>query len=1379
MLGFSLTDLAPVSISSWADHCHPDDLPRARSLLMQHFFGESAFYDCELRMRHRDGHWVWVLAHGKLYARTAEGEPLWIAGTHLDISAAKAAAELLQLQQRVLDRAERLAGLGAWEIDMARQALTWSPQTYRLHELDPDQAITQEQALSYFPAADRERLLEAMRLAVEASEPWDLNLSLQTALGRFLSVRSVGEAVFDDNGAVRLVGTYQDVTQQRLLEADTKRSHAVLRSVLDNLPCALSVFDADLKLLAYNQQFLDMLDFPASLFAGPTTSFESIIRFNAARGEYGGGPDIEATVAQIIERARHPSAHQFERQRPNGLTLEVRGAPMPDGGFVTTYFDVSERKRMEVAQRRSNELLNIVLESLPCGLTMVDAELKMPLYNGRYAELYGLEPAFLAQAPLTVERIARLMAERGEYGEGISVEAGIAAAQARSLAAMAAPHQWARRRPNGLSLEMRSNPVPSGGFVTTYMDVGERDRAEAEVRRAEALLRGAIDAVNEAFVLYGPDDRLVFCNEKYRQMYAAWADLIVPGASFEEIIRGGAERGQYPEAEGRIDAWVAERMAIHRSSGSTLIQKLENGRWVRMIERKMDDGHTVGFRIDITDLIQATEAAEEASRSKSQFLANMSHEIRTPMNAILGMLKLLQKTELNTRQQDYAGKTEGAARSLLGLLNDILDFSKAEAGKMTLDPQPFVLEQLLRDLSVILSANVGPKPLELLFDIDPALPAVLKADALRLQQVLINLGGNAIKFTPRGEVVVSARLLAVKRGVVEIEFAVRDSGIGIAPEHQARVFSGFTQAEASTTRRFGGTGLGLAISQRLVQLMGGELLLESAPGQGSCFSFRLQMACEPAPANSAQVRSATTLRALIIDDNPIALDVLGHMSEALGWQVELASSGPAALALLHRQVAAGQPCDVVLIDWQMPAMDGFETATRIRELSGVQATPLLVMVTAHGRELLAQRSASEPGLLDGFLVKPVTALMLQEAVLAARGQAVASIKPAQAALVPKPLLGTRILVVEDNPNNQQVAQELLEDAGASVQLADNGQIGVDMLRADGAAFDIVLMDLQMPVMDGYTATRIIRNELELSDLPIVAMTANAMASDREACLAAGMNEHVGKPFDLEQLVATILRLTGRAVRAVAMPTSSAPAGMAADAAPRKFASLSVPAALRERASAQGFDVQAAMDRFMGKTELFRRMVRNFSESAPTLPAQLSALLAEGRAEEAGMALHSLRGLVATLGGSRLAAWAGEGETALRRGEPLGAAWLSGLESRIQAACRDGLQLADELVALGPMPDASRVAQAAVQTDVQTDVQADVQAETAAFKLALAQLMALLRDFDMAATDAYAQLRERHAAQLGAARDALDAAVAALAFDQALTLCEALAARAQP
>ena len=1399
MLGWTLAELEPLSGQTWVDLCHPDDMHKARELLMRHFFAETQFYECELRMRHRDGHWVWVLARGKLYQRTADGEPSWIAGTHLDISAAKAAEELLLHKQMVLDRAERLTELGAWEVDMTTQLLTWSMQTYRLHEMPPDRLVSLEEALAHFSAEDSVRLAEAMRRAVDVSESWDMELTLRTETGRWIDVRSVGEAVFDDSGALRIVGTYQDITARRALEAETKRSHQVLQSVLENLPCALSVFDADLKLLAHNQQFLSLLEFPPSLFEATPVRFEDIIRFNAARGEYGQGEDLDATVEQIAARALHPTAHQFERTRPNGRTLEVRGSPMPEGGFVTTYVDITDRRALEDERRRSAELLMVVLESLPCGLTLIDPELRVTLYNSKYTELYGLDEAFLKREPLTVERVARLMAERGEDGP-ISLDQSLAKARDHGLAALQGPHQWERQRPNGLTLEMRSNPVPSGGFVTTYMDVGEQRRAEAELRRAESLLRGSIDAVGEAFVLFDPEDRLAFCNEKYRQMYALSSDLIVPGARFEDIIRGGAQRGQYQEAQGRLEDWVQERMAAHQKGDTLMVQKLDDGRWIRVIERKMTDGHTVGFRIDITDLMLAKQVAEQASQSKSQFLANMSHEIRTPMNAILGMLTLLQKTPLTTRQLDYASKTEGAARSLLGLLNDILDFSKVEAGKMSLDPQPFSIDHLLRDLSVIMSANVGAKPLEVLFDVDTALPSVLLADAMRLQQVLINLGGNAIKFTQRGEVVLSVNLLSMSDTEVELAFSVRDSGIGIAPEHQQHIFSGFSQAEASTTRRFGGTGLGLAISQRLVTLMGGTLALQSEPGRGSCFSFQLRLKRIEGPslAQASEMQAFAGLRVLILDDSPVALAVLGAMAEGLGWQVDLAGSVQAAKPLLERAQSDVQPYQAVLMDWPLQGEHDFEAVQQIRDLATApgQALTLLLMVSGHGREQLSQLNELDQRqlnrLLNGLLVKPLTPSALLEALQSAQGDTggrAASTAPQDPASA-QPLQALRILVVEDNPNNQQVAQELLADLGASVRLAENGQVAVDLLRGDAEAFDIVLMDVQMPVMDGYTATQLIRRELGLRGLPVVAMTANAMASDREACLAAGMNDHVGKPFDLDRLVQVVLQLCGRhaadldhggpaldqAHRASQdpheRPESASAAMQESDAAaPERipqFATLQVPDELRVRAQAQGLDLQAAMNRFMGKTELYQRMVKSFCASAEDLPAKLRDLLAPGAAQqrdEATLALHSFKGLAATLGAEHLASWGAEGESLLKRGESLPETWIAELAQHNALGCQVMLQAAQDLCEVAPKPQPPAGAQASAQN-------------SAAFKTAMGHLMQLLDSFDMGATEAFAQMREQHAAHLGTDLDALDAAVSGLNFEEAQLICQRLLRESQ-
>ena len=509
--------------------------------------------------------------------------------------------------------------------------------------------------------------------------------------------------------------------------------------------------------------------------------------------------------------------------------------------------------------------------------------------------------------------------------------------------------------------------------------------AEVERDATQTMLIAAMESIDEAFVVYDANDRLLFCNEKYRNIYSGAAEIMVRGNTFEQILRFGAEHGQYPVAEGRLEEWIAERLAVHRSGDIRLEQQLGDGTWLRVVERKTKLGQTVGFRVDITVLKEAQEAAEAASKAKSEFLANMSHEIRTPMNAILGMLKLLKDTDLDAKQQGYAANTEIAARSLLGLLNDILDFSKVEAGKMTLDPRPFSLDRLLHELNVVLSSNLTEKKIALRLDVGSDVPRGLFGDDMRLQQVLINLGSNAIKFTSQGEVVLAVKMLERTGQEATLQFSLRDTGIGIAADKLKHIFSGFSQAESNTTRRFGGTGLGLSISSRLVRLMGGELQVDSTLGQGSTFFFKI---CFP-------------------------------------------------LAELKQPAA---PTDSSTKTNQVPRLSGL-----------------------------------------------------------------------------------RILVVEDNKINQLVAQGLLTREGAVVTLADNGALGVDAVANAVPGFDVVLMDVQMPVMDGYVATRVIRTELGLKDLPVVAMTANVMASDREACLEAGMNEHIGKPFDLDDLVACLLR----------------------------------------------------------------------------------------------------------------------------------------------------------------------------------------------------------------------------------------------------------------
>ena len=600
------------------------------------------------------------------------------------------------------------------------------------------------------------------------------------------------------------------------------------------------------------------------------------------------------------------------------------------------------------------------------------------------------------------------------------------------------------------------------------------------------------------------------------------------------------------------------------------------------------------------------------------------------------MLTLLQKTELNHRQADYAQKTEGAARSLLGLLNDILDLSKAEAGKMQLDPHPFAIDQVLRDLSVILSTNVGKKPVEVLYDIAADVPSHLVGDAMRLQQVLLNLGSNAIKFTEQGSVIIKIETQKKSTDSATLIFTVSDTGIGIAPENQARIFSGFTQAEASTTRRFGGTGLGISISQRLVNLMGGQLALSSALGKGSSFFFTITL---PLPVNHQATPPKSEnvgQHVLVVDDNPSALNIIAHLGESLGWKIDRAASGEQALSLLKQQAQGVNRYRAVFVDWQMPGLNGLETSKAIHDLDVGISAPVVVMVTAHERENLAQRSEIEQAIINGFVVKPITASMLMDAL---DGLTDTRIRPSAETADTKNeprLAGMTILLTEDNLTNQQVARELLEAEGARVTIANNGQEAVERLAKE-PAFDVVLMDLQMPVLDGLTATKRIRKELLLTKRPIVAMTANAMQSDREACIQAGMNDHVGKPFDVNNLVNVLLQHAGR------QSISSQHLGTQQAAPQPKQPEKSE---YTDLASAAQIDLASALARLGGKQELYVRMFPMFLANLKELPQKLMACLEAQDYLQASQKLHSLKGTAGTMGATELAAQAALAEKQL-------------------------------------------------------------------------------------------------------------------------------------
>ena len=795
--------------------------------------------------------------------------------------------------------------------------------------------------------------------------------------------------------------------------------------------------------------------------------------------------------------------------------------------YISIRLDITARKQAEVQLRMSEELL--ARTSRIAGVGGWHADLRshglhlseacrdiLGIHTHHDAVLEDLwrnfEPASQEQAREQLQAMARL--------ELLSVDL-----VARVQGGRAGQVQWVR-----LVAEMDWHGAESERMIGTVQDISVQTRNQQRIEEEQRILRGAIDALGEAFVLFDPDDRLVYCNDRYRELYAPVKEEIYVGAFYENIVRAATRLAIFRESKGREETWVDNALAQHLKPYADRVVEMSDGRWLRIIEGRTADNYHVGFRLDVTELQRARLAADAAAHSKGQFLANMSHEIRTPINAIMGLLQLLSYTPLQAEQGELVRKAQTASRSLLDILNDILDYSKVEAGKMELHAETFALRELLGDLTVILSGALGEKPLDFSCDLDPRIPPVLVGDSLRLKQVLINLGGNAIKFTASGRVRVAVELRQAVTGRVRLRFSVEDTGIGITAAQQRQIFNGFSQAEASIARRFGGTGLGLAISGRLVALMGGELKVESVPGQGSVFSFEI--------------------------DLPVA-------------------TGEAALP----------------------------------------------------PPVLAPPGASGPRLQ-----------------------------------------GLRLLLAEDNRLNQEVARAMLEREGATVVLAENGQQAIETLTSEPDGYDLVLMDVQMPEVDGLQATRTIRQTLMLRDLPVLAMTANAMESDRQQCLAAGMNAHIGKPFAIDELVALILLHTGRAAPAPA----------------------STPVATARSKPAEVLEDEATLRRLGGELALLRRLRASLLPAADELRQHArQALEAGDRVAAAGM-LHQLKGSAAAVGAEVLAQACAEAERRLR-GEVGGAGDDAEALSVVDAAAgRTRAVLTVWLDALPPVREASSI-----------------------------------------------------------------------------------------
>ncbi len=792
-----------------------------------------------------------------------------------------------------------------------------------------------------------------------------------------------------------------------------------------------------------------------------------------------------------------------------------------------------------------------------------------------------------------------------------------------------------------------SNPIHKDGgvvgSVVSFRDITDRRQAEAALAASESRTRIILQTAIEGVWMVDNDAVTMIANPALCQILGRPQEEIVGRHIFDFVDDENRRVFEHQLSLRRKGASGAYEICLQRADGVN-VPCLFNAS--TFFDEKGVKKGSFALVTDITarkqaeeQVRRAKEIAEEATKAKSDFLANMSHEIRTPMNAVIGMAHLALQTELTAKQADYLQKIQRSAHSLLGIINDILDFSKIEAGKLQMEAVDFSLDEVLDNVSTVVGVKVHEKELEFLMDTSHDVPLALVGDPLRLGQVMINLCNNAVKFTEEGEIVISTRLIKKETESVTLQFTVRDTGVGLTEEQKGKLFQAFSQADTSTTRKYGGTGLGLTICKRLVNMMGGEIWVESEPGKGSEFIFTAKFGLARKISRKRLEPSVDLrgMRVLVVDDNASSREILQSLLETMSFEVTVAASGEEGIAELEK-AAKSRPYKLVVMDWRMPGMDGIKASAVIKKHPNLPQKPKIIIATAYGREEVMQRS--EQVGADGFLLKPVSQSMLFDTIMVAFGKEAAEREHVVQAsgtdeIELQKIHGARVLLAEDNEINQQVAEEILQQAGLVVSIANNGKEALEMVGAE--KFDVVLMDIQMPVMGGFEATQAIRNDARFKDLPIIAMTAHAMAGDREKSLEAGMVDHVTKPIDPDQLLSALMKWIKPGKREIAE-------GVSDSLTEKKELEDILPSEL------PGISIASGLGRVGGNKKLYAKLLRQFKDGQETAVEQIKAALRSGDVETAARLAHTVKGVSGNLGGEDLYRAAADLEKAIKEGK---------------------------------------------------------------------------------------------------------------------------------
>ena len=1031
-----------------------------------------------------------------------------------------------------------------------------------------------------------------------------------------------------------------------------EKSTRLLETVYATAPIGMLFVDRDLRIVMINQYLAAINAASVEQHIGRPVGamlFDDAVRAEVERclrqvletGEPIVDVELKGNSGQQREQASHWVVSYHPILGPDGKLLGVSGL----------WLDITERKRSEAEFRRSKHLFGTIIENIPAmvfvkradklSFEMVNRHAELTLGRSREQLLGKTDTDFFPpqQAAAFIGADRKLLAT----GQMVEIEQ-----EAINTADGTTRHFTTRK------VVLRDDAGRASHVLGVSIDVSERKRATEvlhattwRLEQSERFIRTVTDNLPGMVSYWGHDLRCRFANKFYNEWFGR-SSAELAGIHMSELLGQELFDVYAPHVEGVL---AGRPQSFERDLLDPTGQVRHT--WTNYIPDFDDSGGVRGFFVlasDVSELkrtelrlhelneqmVRARDKAEAASVAKSEFVANMSHEIRTPMNAIIGLARLLEESPLERRERSYVGKIQMATQSLLNIVNDVLDFSKIEAGQMVLEQRRFPLERMLDSVGVLLASSAWARGVEPVFVLGQGVPDELVGDALRVEQILINLVGNAVKFTKEGEVVLAIRAVAEDATGVTLEFSVRDTGIGIGAVEQEHIFDAFSQGDSSTSRKYGGTGLGLAICRRMVDLMGGKLSVKSELGKGSDFRFVCRFETVPAAPETPAKAAPAALSLLIIDDNASVRAMLQDWCAAQGWHSRSADSGAAGLALLRRHANGLDglpPADLVLLDAAMPGMDGISMLTEARGDEQLALPPVIMLVADQDSENLERLADSL--MLAGVVSKPATPARLMAAVMAVReGRSAPSALPASTPLSGL-LAGLRVLLVEDNEINQEVAQYILLHSGARVAVAANGQLAVDMLAHTPQAYDVVLMDLQMPVLNGYEATLAIR-ALGLRDLPIVAMTANAMDEDRLRAIASGMNAHISKPIDVDDMVHTLTRLVPVPPGAAGAAGKLPPGNASADA-------VEVPA------SVPGIDLDAALHRFGGDYGAFLALLKRFENSQGDAVEQTRRLLADGQIQPAAQLLHRVCGVAANLGAAGIASLAAEAEKALKGG----------------------------------------------------------------------------------------------------------------------------------